>query len=336
MILAASRAGVVELIDPATLETVGRIHFDFPQPNAGLNGVSASRDGSVLYVEGPNQSDPHSCCVLYSVELATLRMDVVASFAGTRSRNAFVMSGGVTYAGVTFTSQEAIEGVAGDRWHLSPDGRWLFGVRRFRGPALDVYDTFQRRIVRKLVPANQDEPGWTTGTWSDDHFYYFAVDMDGSGRLWTVSPETTQLDAGVPVAAVGQTAGCRESAPLVDIVAVGGNVFLYEMFGSKVDRRDGCHGVPGGAWLIDPVTGQLSRQIAPDLHFSELLADPDGTTLYGLVPADASWSKPTPLVRINGADGRILQSRLLDRSVWRIALAPLRVVPHGDVRVSGP
>ena len=53
MILASSRAGAVELIDPSTLETVGRIHFDFGPGSAGLNGVSASADGSMLYVEGP-------------------------------------------------------------------------------------------------------------------------------------------------------------------------------------------------------------------------------------------------------------------------------------------
>lgn len=222
----------------------------------------------------------------------------------------------------------------GQRWHLSPDGRWLFGTRNYR-PALDVYDISQGRIIRQLVPANQNGDEWTNGAWSSDHFYFFASIQDGSGRLWTVSPETTQLNAGVAVPAFGQVAGCREPI-LVDIVTVGAQVFRYETFGWKLDRRDRCSGVPGGAWLIDPVTGQLLRQVAPDLHFSTLLPDPDRAILYGLSPGDASWSAPTPLVRINAADGRILQSRLLDRSVWRIALAPLRAVPHGDVRVSGP
>ena len=53
MILAAGRSGVVELINPSTLETVGRIHLDVGPRSAGLNGVSASADGSILYVEGP-------------------------------------------------------------------------------------------------------------------------------------------------------------------------------------------------------------------------------------------------------------------------------------------
>jgi hypothetical protein len=328
MILAASRAGIVELIDPATLETVGRIHFDFSLRNAGLNGVSASADGSVLYVEGPISSHPNGCCELYSVHLATMRAAIVASFAGTRSRNAFVTSGSVTYAGTNLA-------VAGARWHLSPDGRWLFGVRNVPGPVLDVYDVAQRQVVRRLVPANQNWDGGTKGDWSGERFYLFAGDNSGSGRLWTVSPETTQLNAGVAVEAFGRVAGCREPVP-VEIVAVGTQVFLYETFGWTVDRRDRCPGVSGGAWPVDPVTGQLSRQVAPDLHFSTLLADPNRPILYGLAPGNSNWSAAVQLVRINAADGRISQSRLLDKSFWRIALAPLSVIPRGDVRVVSP
>ncbi len=329
MILAASRAGIVELIDPATLATVGRIRFDLPRRSAGLNGVSASADGSTVYVEGPGAFFQGGCCELYSVDLASMRTTVVASIAGTGSRNAFVTSGSITYAGAY------IEG-SGDRWHLSPDRRWLFGVRNFRGPVLDVYDTAERRIVRQLVPEGQNGE-WATGSWAGENFYFFVGDHTGAGRLWTVSPGTTQLDAGIAVAAFGQVAGCREPV-LVDTVSVGARVFLYETFGSKVDRRDRCRGVPGGAWMLDPAAGSLSQQIAPDLHFATLLSDPEEALLYGLVaPGDANWSSmPVLLVRINAADGRILQTRLLDPTVWHMALAPLRVVPHGDVRVTGP
>jgi len=328
MILAASRAGIVELIDPATLETVGRIHFDLPRRTAGLNGVSASADGSTLYVEGPGASFQGGCCELYSVDLASMRTTVAASIAGTRSRNAFVTSGSITYAGTY------IEG-SGDRWHLSPDRRWLFGVRNFRGPVLDMYDTAERRIARQLVPEGHNG-GWATGAWAGKNFYFFVDNNTGSGRLWAVSPETAQLDAGVAVQAFGQVAGCREPVP-IDTVSLGNRLFLYETFGSKVDRRDRCRGVPGGAWLLDPAAGSLSHQIAPDSHFAMLLSDPEEALLYGLVaPGDANWlSAPVPLVRINAADGRILQSRLLDAGVWHIALAPLSVVPHGDVRISG-
>jgi len=187
-----------------------------------------------------------------------------------------------------------------------------------------------------LVPPKLNDAGWATGTWGDENFYFFVGDNTGPGRLWTVSPRTAQLNPGIDVEAFGRLAGCRQPASM-DIVSVGPRVFLYETFGHKLDRRDGCPGVPGGAWLVDPVTGQLSHHIAPDLYFFTLLPDSDGATLYGLAaPGDANWSAPVPLVRINAADGRILQSRLLDRGVWHVALAPLRVVPQGDVTVSGP
>src|SRR2546426_2043000 len=125
MILAASRSGVVELINPSTLETVGRIHFDLGPRSAGLNGVSASADGSVLYVEGPIQTEPHGCCSLYSIELATLQMKVAASIAGSRSRKSFIVSDGLVYLATALTHNGIASGMSNDRLHLSPDGRWL-------------------------------------------------------------------------------------------------------------------------------------------------------------------------------------------------------------------
>src|SRR5689334_12313231 len=95
MILAASRSGIVELIDRSTLETLSRIHFDLGPRSAGLNGVSASADGSMLYVEGPIENEPHGCCSLYSIDLATLQLKTAASIPGSRSRRSFVVSDGL-------------------------------------------------------------------------------------------------------------------------------------------------------------------------------------------------------------------------------------------------
>jgi len=52
-ILATRRSGAIEIIDPESLATLGRIHFDLPSESVGLNGISASADGTTLYVEGP-------------------------------------------------------------------------------------------------------------------------------------------------------------------------------------------------------------------------------------------------------------------------------------------
>lgn len=331
MILAASRSGVVEFIDPATLETVGRIHWDLGPGSAGLNGVSASADGSVLYVEGPIQGEAQGCCSLYSIDLATLQIKVAASIAGSRSRNSFIVSDGLVYP-ATALSQNRIGGdVSNDRLHLSPDNRWLFGVKSFRGPALDVYDVARGKVVRQLTPEGLQGDWWPAGTWSGDRFYLYAANNTGWGRLWTVSPETTQLGSGVAIPPLGRLSSCTDRSSKA-IVASGSNVFIYEEFGFKIDRRNECAGgVPGGAWIVDPATGQLTSQIAADRHFSALVSDRAGSALYGLSAEDPNWELPPELVRMD-TNGRILRSRHLDKGFWRIAVAPLRMVPSGDVR----
>ena len=323
MILAASRSGVVELINPSTLETVGRIHFDLGPQSAGLNGVSASADGSMLYVEGPIPNEPHGCCALYTIDLATLQVKVAASIPGSRSRSTFVVSDGLVYVAAVLSPNGIPRDMSNDRLHLSPSRRWLFGVRSFRGPALDVYDVGRGQFVRQLVPEGLEGDWWPTGIWSGDRFYLYAANDKGSGKLWSVSPETPQLGAGVMVAPLGRLSGCSDRSSKA-LAAAAGNLFIYEEFGFKGDRRNECAGgVPGGAWVVDPATGHLTRQIAPDLHFSALLSDQVGSELWGLSAAQ--------LVRIDASDGRILQSRYLDSGFWRVAIAPLRVVPSGDV-----
>ena len=208
------------------------------------------------------------------------------------------------------------------RLHLSPDGRWLFGVRSFRGPALDVYDVARGQVVRQLTPEGLDGDWWPTGTWSGDRFYLYAANGKSSGRLWTVSPEMLQLGAGAAVGPFGRRTGCPDQSPK-GIAASRGNLFLYEEFGFKVDRRNECAGqVPGGAWIVDPATGQLTGQIAADLHFSALISGRAGSDLYGLSAESANWEFPAELVRMDPRDGRILQSRHLDQGFWRIAVAP--------------
>jgi hypothetical protein len=333
ILLAASSSGVVELIDPLTLGTVGRIHFDFGPQRAGLNGVSASADGSLLYVEGPIPDEPHGCCVLYSIDLATLQVKVAASVPGSVSRNAFVASDGLVYPAATLTPNGIPRGMVNDRLHLSPGGRWLVGVRSFLGPALDVYDVGRGQVAGQLTPEGLEGDWWPTGVWSGDRFYLYAASSDGSGRLWNVAPETPQLGDGVFVAPIGRLAGCPDQSSKA-MAAAAGMLLLYEEFGFKLDRRNRCAGsVPGGAWVVDPATGELTRRIAPDMHFAALLPDQEGSRLYGLSPGGPNWERPQ-LVRIDLSDGRILQSRDLDPGFWRIAIAPLRSIPSGDVHAT--
>jgi hypothetical protein len=324
MILAAGRSGVVELIDPATLATVSRIHFDLPAGSAGFNGISASVDGSELFLEGPNPIDPHNCCYLYSLNLATLR-------AQLQPRNVFIFSDGVAYPGPNNIARD----MGNDRMHLSLDGHRLFGVRSFQGPALDVIDPMRGKLISQLRPAGLEGNWWPSGTWSGDRFYLYAIGPDGSGKLWTVSAATPQLDAGTPIAPFGKVTGCRDPASTT-IIASGGNLFLYEMFGFTSDRRPMCASpFPGGAWKVEPTTGRLIGQIAPNLHFAEIVAGRTDSKLYGLSTEGLNWSLAPQLVSVDPADGRILQSRELDPGFWRIAIATLRVIPQGDVLAQG-
>lgn len=332
LILAARRRGVIEVIDPTTLKSVSRIHFDVPPDSAGLNGVSASADGTMLYVEGPGADG--SCCFLYSVDLATLHAKTVAGVWGSHSREAFVISDGVVYRTTELSASGALEGMGNDKFHLDPAGHLLFGIRGFRGPVLDVYDLVQGSIIRRLAPTGSDGDSYPSGAWSGDRFYFYAAKTDGSAaRLWTVSANTTQLGPGVAVKTFGQIPGCSRGR-LEEITAAGGNLFVYEAFGFKVDRRDSCQTqIPGGAWLVDAETGQLLRHDTPDLHFSALIPDQTEPVLYGLAADGGSnWEAPVELVRIDARDGRVMQSRVLDVDFWRIATAPLRRAPTGDVR----
>ncbi|HEV2174832.1 MAG TPA: hypothetical protein VGR71_14765 [Nitrospira sp.] len=317
-VLAASRGGLVELIDPVSLETVGRIHVDLPPKSVGLNDVSASANGSVIYVEGPIASNPNGCCSLYSIDLATLRMN---STEATPERDPHSSTG--------------IK-MANDQLHRSPDGHWLFGVRSFRGPALDIYDVVHGRFIRQLVPEGLEGDWHPTGTWSGDRFYFYVSKDDGSAaRLWMVSPDTTELGAGITVGPLAQDLGCQlHSFALEDIVVTRTSLFVYELFGFIGDRRSYCSNlVPGGAWIIDASNGQLLYHVATDLHFSILIPDQHESVLYGLSSGGPNWEFPVQLVRIDARDGQVLESRTLDTDRWHIAMASLRSAPTGDVKV---
>jgi hypothetical protein len=314
-VLVAKRAGVVELLDPTSLQTLSRIHIDLPPNSVGLNGISANAEGTLIYVEGPNVDNPKSCCSLYSIDLATLRMNRTTSIAERGSR---------------------IKGMSNDRLHFSPDGHWVFGVRNFRGPALDIYDLVRGSIVRQLMPTGLEGDWFADGDWSGDQFYFYLSKDDGSSaRLWMVSPDTTNLGDGVAVDSFVQPSGCYASSfALEQIVAPQKDLFIYEAFGFVLDRRADCPNViAGGAWEIDPSTGHLIRQVAPDLHFSVLIPDREKPVLYGLSNGGPNWEFPVKLVMIDALDGQLLQTRTLDTDRWNISIAPLRLAPTGDVQV---
>ncbi|MGH8247827.1 MAG: hypothetical protein ACREUU_15515, partial [Gammaproteobacteria bacterium] len=324
MILVTGSAGVVEIVDPATLETLGRIRFPFAPETCGLNGVFASSDGSIVYVEGPIPSQPNVCGSLYSIEIGTWKMRVVASVPGSPSRDSLVFSDGLVYPAPAFKTSGLTGDIRNSQLLLSPDGRWLFGVRSHRGPTVAVYDLLRGQTVGELTPVGLEGDWWPSGTWSGERFYFHASTSDGASRMWTVLPGAKELGEGVTVEPFGQLPGCAGPQSR-RIVAAAGNIFIYELFGFKGDRRKDCAGkVPGGAWMIDPQTGRLISQIAPDVYFSALIRDRAQSTVYALAASGA-------LLKIDARDGHILKSRALGPGFLRIGMAPLRSVPAGDV-----
>ena len=333
VIVTAGRAGIVEIIEPSTLETLARIHFKFPDGNVGLDRVSVSMDGAKLYVEGPIPSDPRGCCVLYSVDLVSLQTSIVASVFGSTSRQQFVFSDGLVYPVTSIFAGGLVKGMNNSLLHLSPDGHWLFGVRSYPTPALEIFDRALGAFVREMTPAGSESDGGVSGTWDGDHFYLYAESKSGQSRIWNVLPDTEQLGEGVAVEQLGQIPGCASNNDK-DIVAAGKRVFLYERFGFIGDRRIICNTpVPGGAWIVNPRTGRPAKHIASDAHFSTLVADQRRSFLYGWASEGRYGDGPARLLRIDARKGRIVKSRVVESGFLRMAIAPVRFVPTGDVNV---
>ncbi len=326
-VITVRRTGVIEFLDPMTLSTIGSITVNVPPSNrTGLNGVFANLDGRTIYVEGPAGT---GCCWLYSIDLATLQTKRVAGIWGTRSRRSFVNVGPSLMQPVSPTAANATEKPEGDQWQTSPDGRWWFGLRN--GPALDLYDVARGEITRSVAATTLDETSWSIGTWLGNRFFVYA-EPRGSGRLWTVSPESTQLGDGAPVPELGLVPGCS-GGRLTKITAAGDRLLLYEIFVAKIDRREQCKDVPGGAWVMDPVTGQFARLVASTLYFGELVPNRSGSEIYGITSEVPDMQAPAQMLRIDAHTGNVLQARLLDTDHWWIAFASLRAIPSGDVSV---
>jgi hypothetical protein len=312
-VLVARRTGGVEVLDALTLQTVGQLHFDL-----SVEKLSANPDGAALYVDGYS-SGP--CCRHFALDLATLILtEIPGPPDASRSRDSF------------------------GNPQISPDGRWRFELKSFRGPALRTIDlsTGDRMdLAPSALPLTEEACGgnwYAQGAWSGDRFYFYVACPNHPGFLWTVSPGAHELGAGIQVAPFAGNSACRSHLPVVkSLAAAAGKLFLYESFGSKFDRTPGCAAaLSGGAWILDPATGQLSGPVAPGMHFNRLAANRSGSMLYGIDPGDAAWRGPVRLVALESQAYRVIQSRTFDAGVLQISIGVLRGLPSGDVRMEPP
>ena len=303
-ILIARRSPVAELVDAATLQTVTRIHFDFlAERISGMPGSPAVK------VDGYQKGG--SCCKHYLLNLATQQL----------TEDPPLNSPGYAL--------------------VSPDGLWRYELRSFRGPALEAFNLKDHGPSRRLIPPGlppEDQSGnwYASGTWSADRFYLYIQRPDHPGFLWTVLPGTESLGAGVAVSAFNEVPNCFRPMPATrGILASGDNLILYEPFGNRLASSRHCEGIPGGAWFVDPSTGRLTKQIAPEFHFASLIPDDLQPVLYATALAGKdSIGEPEQLLRLNAQDGAVMKSRVMGPGESLVISASrLTGVPSGDITV---
>ncbi len=310
LVFVARRSGVGEVLDAATLETVARIHFDFHLDRLSASGADASKLNVAGYTSGSG------CCKHYIFDAATYRLEQEGP------------------------SSPVYNGNFGDCF-ISSDGRWCFRLKSFQGPVLRIVDRTGSEPPRELIPPGVpvgDESGnsYAQGAWSADRFYLYVARPDHPGLLWIVSPDAKPLSTGIPVAPFNEDPNCSRHSPVVkNLVAAGGNLLLYETFGNRNKSSRRCAGLPGGAWIVDPATGRLVNQIAPEFHFSSLIANPSGTALYGVALAlggNDSLGEPEQVVRLNAHDGTVTNVRALGPGEsLLIAVGRISVALTGDL-----
>ncbi len=142
---------------------------------------------------------------------------------------------------------------------FSPDGRLPFGVSNFPAPTVDILDFDRRRLVQRFtVPQDLT----VLGAWISNAYYLYGY-RKGTGQLWRVNADNSALEGPVKIDFPDLASECKMREQ--EILGAGGRLFLYELFGSKGDRRDGCpRKIPGGLFSVDPQTGGILAHLAPD------------------------------------------------------------------------
>lgn len=300
VILATRRDRALHLFDAATLEPLGSIAV-----HNLAHRVSARPDGRMLFIAQAATPDGNGCCALFALDLETTETCRLI--------------------------EPAMEGV------VSPDGRWLFGTTQWQGASLDVVDTEEGTLLRRLPagPAGTYLP--STGTWLGEQFYLYTHDGQ-QASLRAVGPDTSALDAPLPLTVALPGVPADELPRMSPLVVAGGErLLLYEPLGwwFKLDaRREGGGTVHGGIFVLDPAAGSVTAHLAPSLDFAQVIAGADGHRLYALDTGRPEEGRPVRLLALDSTSGEVLAERTLADDVWFIAAAalPEALVPGGEVR----
>jgi hypothetical protein len=344
VLLVARRSGVVEAVDPATLKTIGAI-----RTGTMTDWVSSRPDGRTLLVALPSSRESQNCCGLYSLDLESAKMyplifPAMRAVLSTDGHGLFTQRGnvGIDTVDLLTLARGPVVGPPGKTYFLqrSPYRRWLFGVTYEPSPSLDIFDLKTNTLARSLaIPGNPE----LTGAWVGNTYYLLGYGK-GKGTLWSVTPETEKLPDAKPVNLRDVGGDCRvpgskakEPLMLQPPLGAGGRLYVYEGFGYKFDRRDCANPPSGGLYVIDPSSGAVVGRLAPSLYFLRVVANCDGTELYG-IEVGPTLSKDAPrLIRLDARTGKILASRAMDGGMAvHLALASLydSVIPRGEVQAT--
>ena len=324
VILATRRAGRVEVFDAATLQPLGAIGVD-----RLAESIATSPDGRTLFIAQQMQSVRNSCCALFALNLATKEMCFLRepSMKATPSRDGqklFFQRGNVgieVFDARTFARLPTITAPGVYALHPSPDGRWLIGTTNWKGPAVDIFDLASNSQVRHIEVPHES----SSGAWDGSRFLLYGLDGH-EGALWTLTPQSTTLGAAVKVALPDVPADCQPKSLAVG----GGHLFLYDLFGGKLDPRDDCGTkAQGGVFEIEASTGAVVSHLAPSQYFGRLAVSADGERLYGISLTNG-WTG-IRLVEVDRGTGEVVAERSLEDDVWNIALTriPASLVPRG-------
>jgi len=328
VLVATRRNRRLDFFDVGSLELLGsfRIHHL-------AHSVSASPGGRTLYLQQAATPDGNSCCALFSLDLTTKFMCfmiepsnlAVPTSDGLRVFTQRGNAGIEVFDARTLVRLPTLQAPGVYRLSVSPNGRWLIGTSGWRGPSVDIFDLTSGTLARRhMLPKGS----WPTGKWLGDKFYVHALD-GGRSLLWTVTPEAETL--GSPVGINLPNLPESRGPTLLELLAAGTHLFLFEMFGHKLDPRRSVASLGGGVFVINPSRGDVVSHLAPTIQFSRLVVSNDGKTLYGIDSGQLGWNGPVRLLKLDTERGSILAQRTLDTDTWFIAAArvPKPLVPRG-------
>jgi hypothetical protein len=175
VLLATTRNGWIEAIDPDTLQTLGQYSI-----GTSVEGVIAMPGGRTLPMAKSREFEDNGCCGLFTLDLVTKKLtpllDIAQVAVTTTDGSRIVTQRGNVGIDVfdrrTFARLPTIEAPGVYHLQLSPDNCWLYGTSNGPHPALDIFDLTESKLVRHLeVPYD-----FPRGVFLNGRFLLFAYD----------------------------------------------------------------------------------------------------------------------------------------------------------------